>query len=171
MVLAVSDQAIHCQVKSLQDDSMFFVSFVYAANKYIQRRPLWRELNMHSSFIGTKPWVMKGDFNTSLSVEESSIGSSSGTISMREFKECVGAIRMSDVNHSGFRFTWNQKPNSSSGILKKLDRVMVNDVFIDKFFDSYVLFQPYKILDHCPAVLKIPIGVELRGNHSDLATI
>ncbi|XP_071704100.1 uncharacterized protein [Rutidosis leptorrhynchoides] len=115
---------------------------------------------MHSSFTGFNAWVMLGDFNASLSMEESFTGSSGASISIREFKECVDAIRMVDVNHSGFRFTWNQNPSSDSGILRKLDRVMANDSFIDKFVNAYVIFQAYRISDRCSAVLKIPIGVE-----------
>ncbi|XP_071734008.1 uncharacterized protein [Rutidosis leptorrhynchoides] len=40
-------------------------------------------------------------------------------------------------------------------MLKKIDRVMANDIFIDQFTDAHVIFQPYRISDHCPANLKI----------------
>ncbi|XP_071687938.1 uncharacterized protein [Rutidosis leptorrhynchoides] len=58
---------------------------------------------------------------------------------------------MVDVNHFGFRFTWNQSPNASTGILKKIDRVMENDVFISRFTNAYIIFQPYRTSDHCLA--------------------
>ncbi|XP_071694872.1 uncharacterized protein [Rutidosis leptorrhynchoides] len=154
MILAVSDQAIHCQVRSLMDDHNFFISFIYATNHYKQRRSLWRELEMHKCFVRDNPWVMMGDFNASLSLEDSSTGGSKVTISMREFKDCVDNLNMVDVNHMGFRFTWNQRPNAEVGLLKKIDRVMANDAFISRYVDAYVLFQAYRISDHCPAVLK-----------------
>ncbi|XP_071687999.1 uncharacterized protein [Rutidosis leptorrhynchoides] len=154
MILAVSDQAIHCQVRSIEDDQNFFISFIYAANQYAQRRPLWRELEMHNRFINGNPWIMMGDFNVSLTLEDSSMGSSKITIAMREFQECVDKVHMVDVNHSGFHYTWNQRPNAEVGLLKKIDRVMANDSFIDKFTDAYVLFQAYRTSDHCPAILK-----------------
>ncbi|XP_071708278.1 uncharacterized protein [Rutidosis leptorrhynchoides] len=128
MVLAVSDQALHCLVTTVADE----------------------------------PWVMMVDFNASLSIDESSMGSSRVTIAMREFQECVDSIQMIDVNYSGFRFTWNQRPSSNIGLLKKLDRVMANDSFIEKYIDSHVLFQPYRISDHCPAILKIHVASELK---------
>ncbi|XP_071727689.1 uncharacterized protein [Rutidosis leptorrhynchoides] len=154
MVLAVSDQEIHCQVRFICDDQNFFISFIYAANQYVKRRPLWRELEMHNRFINRNLWVMMGDFNASLSIEDSSVGSSKVTIAMREFQECVDNVHMVDVNHSGFHFTWNKRPNAEVGLWKKIDRVMANEEFISRFADAYVVFQAYRISDHCPAILK-----------------
>ncbi|GKC04027.1 protein LAZ1 [Tanacetum coccineum] len=43
-----------------------------------------------------------------------------------------------------------------NGILKKLDRIMGNIDFVEGFPGSYTIFQPYRISDHSPAVLKMP---------------
>ncbi|GKA71110.1 SPX and EXS domain-containing protein [Tanacetum coccineum] len=48
----------------------------------------------------------------------------------------VEAIEVSDVNSTGLRFTWNQKPNGEDGILKKLDRIMANLEFNTSFVGS-----------------------------------
>ncbi|GJR37695.1 putative RNA-directed DNA polymerase, eukaryota, reverse transcriptase zinc-binding domain protein [Tanacetum coccineum] len=61
-----------------------------------------------------------------------------------------------DIRSSGMHFTWNQNPKGGGGVLKKLDRVMGNIEFIDTFQGAYAIFQPYRISDHSPAVLKIP---------------
>ncbi|GJR54457.1 hypothetical protein Tco_1404978 [Tanacetum coccineum] len=106
------------------------------------------------------PWCILGDFNAALNLEDSSVGSSSMDISMREFKECVEEIELMDVPHSGLQFTWNQKPRGTMGLLKKLDRVMANVEFSDSFIGSYAVFQPYRISDHSPAVLRIPLATK-----------
>ncbi|XP_071686969.1 uncharacterized protein [Rutidosis leptorrhynchoides] len=98
-----------------------------------------------------------GDFNVSLHSDESTAGTSSCTLAMQDFQECVDSICMSDINRSGFQFTWNQWPRSSSSILKKIDQVMGNDVFIDKFTNAYAVFYPYRISDHFPTMIKIPV--------------
>nr|GEX30624.1 hypothetical protein [Tanacetum cinerariifolium] len=64
-----------------------------------------------------------------------------------------------DINSFGLQYTWNQKPKGKGGTLKKLDRVMGNLEFIDAFPGTYVMFQPYRIFDHSPAVLKFPLPV------------
>ncbi|XP_071708015.1 uncharacterized protein [Rutidosis leptorrhynchoides] len=154
-----SDQVVHCQVCSVNGDCNFFVSFVYAANLYIDRRPLWQDCLKHNVFIGMCPWVIMGDFNASLNIEEFYTGVASTTIAMREFKECVDSLCMTDVNHSGLQYTWNQRPKTNDGILKKIDRVMANDVFIEHYTNAFAIFQPYRISDHSPSILKIPSGV------------
>ncbi|GKF83336.1 hypothetical protein Tco_0244992, partial [Tanacetum coccineum] len=83
-------------------------------------------------------------------------GPSGVDIAMREFKECVMKIEVMDINSSGLRFTWNQKPKGQGGVLKKIDRVMGNMECIDVFPCSYALFQPYRTSDHSPSILKIP---------------
>ncbi|XP_071695108.1 uncharacterized protein [Rutidosis leptorrhynchoides] len=155
MVVTATDQVVHCLL-SVHCGKKFYVSFVYAANYYIQRRQLWKDLCVHKQFVGDHPWTIMGDFNASLSLEESTASSSNVTIAMREFQECVDAIHMADVNYSGLHYTWNQRPNLETGILKKIDRVMANDMFIGDFPDAYVIFQPYRISDHSPMVLKLP---------------
>ncbi|GKB83822.1 RNA-directed DNA polymerase, eukaryota, reverse transcriptase zinc-binding domain protein [Tanacetum coccineum] len=61
---------------------------------------------------------------------------------------------------SGFQFTWSKSPlNPKAGILKKLDRVMINECFIDKYPKAHAIFLPYLISDHCPALLIMPEGV------------
>nr|GEU36022.1 hypothetical protein [Tanacetum cinerariifolium] len=80
------------------------------------------------------------------SAEDASAGSSFMDISMREFKECIKEIELIDVPRSGLQFTWNQKPQGSNGILKKLDRVMANVEFSNEFVGNYAVFQPYEVV-------------------------
>ncbi|GJY17405.1 RNA-directed DNA polymerase, eukaryota, reverse transcriptase zinc-binding domain protein [Tanacetum coccineum] len=64
-----------------------------------------------------------------------------------------------DLYSSGFQFTWSKSPlNPKACILKKLDRVMVNEKFLDSFQKAHAIFLPYIISDHCPALLTIPDG-------------
>ncbi|GJR08348.1 sodium/hydrogen exchanger 6 [Tanacetum coccineum] len=67
------------------------------------------------------------------------------------------AMEVADVNSTGLHFTWNQKPKGSNGILKKIDRIMGNMQFNDDFPGYFAIFQPYRIFDHSPCVLRIPM--------------
>ncbi|GJW60131.1 uncharacterized protein Tco_0109466 [Tanacetum coccineum] len=109
-----------------------------------------------------KPWVLLGDFNTALNLEDHSCGGYEPNISMHEFKECVQRIEVMDVNATGLHFTWNQKPKGDHGTLKKIDRIMSNVPFIDEFPGSFAIFQPYRISDHTPCVLRIPKVCKLK---------
>ncbi|GJU61810.1 RNA-directed DNA polymerase, eukaryota, reverse transcriptase zinc-binding domain protein [Tanacetum coccineum] len=71
-----------------------------------------------------RPWVLLGDFNAALYIEDLSSGGYEPNVAMRDFKECVQAMEVADVNSTWIYFTWNQKPKGSNGILKKIDKIM-----------------------------------------------
>nr|GEU31113.1 hypothetical protein [Tanacetum cinerariifolium] len=123
---------------------------------YIQRRVLWNSLGLHKHYVRDRPWCILGDFNAALFHHDSSAGNSSIDILMHKFKEYVEEIEVMDVQHSGLQFTWSQKPKGSSGLLKKIDRIMANLKFTDIFTGAHAIFKPYRISDHAPSILNIP---------------
>nr|GEZ12720.1 hypothetical protein [Tanacetum cinerariifolium] len=120
-VIHQDPQVIHTCIWIKADRKEFFCSFVYAFNKYIHRRPLWNGLCLHKNYINNMPWCLLGDFNALLFLEDTSMGSSSLDVTMREFKECVKNMEVMDVQRTGLQYTWNQKPMGKDGILRKLD--------------------------------------------------
>ncbi|GKD87619.1 RNA-directed DNA polymerase, eukaryota, reverse transcriptase zinc-binding domain protein [Tanacetum coccineum] len=137
VVLTQDDQAVHTRVWLKAEKKEIFCSFIYAHNRYTQRRILWRGLSQNKYYVRNRPWCLMGDFNAALFLDDSTSGSSSIDISMREFKECVDDIEVLDVQKSSLMFTWSQKPKGRNGILKKLDRVMSNLAFTDSFVGAH----------------------------------
>ncbi|GJX35824.1 sodium/hydrogen exchanger 6 [Tanacetum coccineum] len=154
MIMAQTNQVMHVQVNTRADRKTLFCSFVYADNYYIDHRVLWSNLVGHARLMRNRPWVLLGDFNAALNLEDHSSGGYEPNAAMREFKECVQAMKLADVISTGLHFTWNQKPKGSNGILKKIDRIMGNLQFNDDFPRSFALFQPFRISDHLPCVLQ-----------------
>ncbi|GJS84290.1 sodium/hydrogen exchanger 6 [Tanacetum coccineum] len=142
------------KVNTCADHKTLFCSFVYADNYYIDRHVLWSNLVGHAGLMRNRPSVLLGDFNTAFNLEDHSAGGYEPNAAMREFKDCVQAMEVGDVNSTGLYFRWNQKPKVSNGILKKIDRIMGNLQFNDAFLGSFAIFQPYRILDHLPCVLE-----------------
>nr|GEW16993.1 hypothetical protein [Tanacetum cinerariifolium] len=87
-------------------------------------RHLWDNLCVYKNFVRNRPWCLLDDFNAALFMEDSTAGSSSMDIAMREFKECVDEIEVMDISSTCLQFTWNKKPMGFDGLLKKIDRVM-----------------------------------------------
>ncbi|XP_022024397.1 uncharacterized protein LOC110924709 [Helianthus annuus] len=162
MVLSQTDQVMHLQLFFKQEKKMMFCTIVYAANYYVSRRELWNHLLLHKVLVRDDPWVMLGDFNSALYLEDKSMGCSSVSASMREFQECVVGLEMLDVNRSGLHFTWSQKPKKGIGLMKKIDRIMGNSQFISKFPNAVALFHPARLSDHCSCVLKIQDSTSLK---------
>ncbi|GJS52288.1 RNA-directed DNA polymerase, eukaryota, reverse transcriptase zinc-binding domain protein, partial [Tanacetum coccineum] len=145
VVIAYDDQVMHTCVHFKDDKKDLFCSFIYAHNRYMQRRALWHNLVTHKAYVRDRPWCILGDFNVSLHVNDKSTGTSYIDRGMRDFQECVDSIEVLDVNSTGLRYTWNQKPRGGEGIRKKIDRIMANSDFYDVFVGSSAYFQPYRI--------------------------
>ncbi|GKE63593.1 hypothetical protein Tco_1513960, partial [Tanacetum coccineum] len=103
------------------------------------------------------------DFNAALNLDDKSVGSSKFDISMREFRDCVEEIKVSNVNYTGLKFTWNQKPKGDKGILKKIDGIMANMEFKDLVKEEWSIlvcgfhmYQVVKKLKH----LKKPLHLD-----------
>nr|GEX54718.1 hypothetical protein [Tanacetum cinerariifolium] len=110
----------------------------YQSNLPAERRVLWSELGLHKNVVRGSPWILMGDFNVALNLEDSISGSSRLNAAMYDFKACVNNIEVVDINSSGLHYTWNQKPRGGGGILKKLDRIMGNMDFVDSYPASNV---------------------------------
>ncbi|GJT98865.1 hypothetical protein Tco_1094383 [Tanacetum coccineum] len=132
-IISQEDHVIHSRIFFKADRKELFCSFIYAHNRYTHRLALWRNLNVHKLYVRGRPWCLLGDFNVALHLDDKAAGSSSVDIAMREFQECVEDIEISDVNSSGLKFTWNQKPKGGDYVLKKIDRIMANMEFNDVF--------------------------------------
>ncbi|GKC88783.1 retrovirus-related pol polyprotein from transposon TNT 1-94 [Tanacetum coccineum] len=80
---------------------------------------------------------------------------------------CLCAILESHIANSNLQdfnvsLTADDKSTSyidigEDGILKKIDRIMANLEFYESFVGSSAYFQPYRILDHSPTMLRIPM--------------
>ncbi|GJU97185.1 RNA-directed DNA polymerase, eukaryota, reverse transcriptase zinc-binding domain protein [Tanacetum coccineum] len=104
-----------------------------------------------------------GDFNVTLEVFEHSNGSAYPTSKMYEFQDCINNIEVNDLHSEGFHYTWTKSlKNPKCNTLKKLDKIIVNEDFIDKFQHTHGVFLPYMISDHSPIVVRIPNGVQKR---------
>nr|GFA44405.1 hypothetical protein [Tanacetum cinerariifolium] len=109
--------------------------------------------------------VISSDFNVTLYPSEHSAGSSFVSNDMMEFKDCISQVEVEDLSSAGLHYTWTKnlhkvKLGDYSGILKKLDRVLINEDFISKFPQAHAIFMPYLIYDHSPALLIIPNGMK-----------
>ncbi|PWA59148.1 hypothetical protein CTI12_AA392580 [Artemisia annua] len=71
-----------------------------------------------------------GDFNVTMKTSEHSVDGHSMTNDMQDFYDCANGLEIEDLSTTGFHFTWTKSlKNPTSSILKKLNRMMINDGF------------------------------------------
>ncbi|GJR84402.1 RNA-directed DNA polymerase, eukaryota, reverse transcriptase zinc-binding domain protein [Tanacetum coccineum] len=107
------------------------------------------------------------DLNVTLKPSEHSTSGSNMTSDMKDFQEYVNHIEAEDINSSGLFFTWTKnlhkaKVGAHTEILKKLDRIIGNEDFINRFSQAYAFFLPYMISHHGPTILILPKCVQAK---------
>lgn len=126
-------------------------TFVYASNLVEERKELWEELKTHhdSRMFQGKPWLICGDFNEILQLEEHSSYDQSkiNPVGMRDFQEIVSYCEMSDLSFYGSKFTWSNK-RTEGVINKKVDMVLVNIKWVTRNTQSYCVFKAGRCSDH-----------------------
>ncbi|YP_008992389.1 hypothetical protein Salmi_Mp122 (mitochondrion) [Salvia miltiorrhiza] len=84
-------QVIHsfitCKVSSLS----FHVSFVYGFHSIVSRRPLWNNL-METTELHSTPWLLVGDFNSLLRIDEKWFGAEVSAYEVNDFMDCCQYI-------------------------------------------------------------------------------
>ncbi|XP_024014004.1 uncharacterized protein LOC112088085 [Eutrema salsugineum] len=137
-------------VKVEEQDEEIVCSAVYAFNLESERASLWKEIQgLHSAVCKNKRWVICGDFNEVLASEDHSLGcaSATDTTGSRDFRETIRQCNLIDMGYHGPWFTWCNKRQEGL-IHKKLDRVLVNEVWLLNHPYSYSVFEAGGISDH-----------------------
>ncbi|GKD55138.1 hypothetical protein Tco_1288525 [Tanacetum coccineum] len=76
-----------------------------------------------------------------------------------EYFDVVNKVEVEDICSSRFQYIWTKSlKNPNCMVLKKLDRIMVNDEFMKNYQKACGIFLPYGISDHSPAEFIIQNG-------------
>nr|GEW21292.1 hypothetical protein [Tanacetum cinerariifolium] len=158
VIISFSDQVMHACIEFKADKKHLFCFIVYAHNRYIQRRKLWKNLSIHKHYVRDRPWCILGDFNVSLSADESSSGSYRIDTGMRNFQECVDMIKVTDVNSTGnihdnvikLRYELDEVQKSLDRDTSNVELRDEEDAYLKAFQDEIIdeerfLFQKAKI--------------------------
>ncbi|XP_057247405.1 uncharacterized protein LOC130589827 [Beta vulgaris subsp. vulgaris] len=149
----MTSQLVHCRILNRQGSKEFYCTFVYAFNDGNGRREAWKDLEDLAKDI-TGPWLLTGDFNCVMNVNER-IGSVVRHQEIADLCSCMNVCGMQDMVSTGCLFTWNNKQQGESRVYSKLDRVMINQEWINQFQHSAAQFLPEGLFDHCPVEINV----------------
>ncbi|KAK7267105.1 hypothetical protein RIF29_19769 [Crotalaria pallida] len=151
-VIRHSSQLVHCRVNYNHDDSLYYVTFVYAHNDSERRIELWEDLKeIGESMMGK--WMLLGDFSCCLNVQEKIGGLPLEPHNLQEFRDMVLHCQLEDMNYCGSFYTWNNNQEDGERILSKLDRVLVNYNWCRDWPDVQAEFGNCGVSDHSPMVI------------------
>uniref|UniRef100_A0A803P436 Reverse transcriptase domain-containing protein n=1 Tax=Cannabis sativa TaxID=3483 RepID=A0A803P436_CANSA len=117
----------------------------------VERMILWKDL---MGLNTTDNWFLMRDFNDILSKEER-VGHRVKFHPDNEFLNFVKSCQLEDIKASGNFFTSSNKQHGDERIFYKIDRVLANKTWIDKYDRAEVVFLNEGLFDHTPVILSL----------------
>ncbi|KAK4384190.1 hypothetical protein Sango_3082900, partial [Sesamum angolense] len=152
--LNVGSQFVHCRVLIHELDETILITVVYGANEVSARRELWQGLIELAVTVDNVPWLVGGDFNAVLDMSEVSGASGDILVAMNEFNDCILQTGLLSMPMQGERFTWHNCSLDGRSLWKRLDRLLVNDIWMDRWPNLFYTCLTPRTSDHSPLVLK-----------------
>lgn len=146
----VVDQFISGVITDLISGEKVEVLCVYASNSNIKRRVLWRRMaEISAGWRG--PGMVLGDFNT-IRLHSEAFGGAPNVEDMEEFDMAIREADLVEPAVQGNWFTWTSKIHGL-GLMKRLDRILVNDEGLSTWPNMRVNVLPWGISDHSPILV------------------
>jgi hypothetical protein len=142
-------QFIHCKFLN-KGGFQIEISFIYASNSEKERSLLWNDIKSLNSNM-SKPWIIIGDFNTVFHSSEKRGGIPIPFSKLEFFNNFFLETGLIEPSIKGNQFTW--KSGVYRNIHCKLDRILINHLFVNTFpnFNCYTL--PQATSDHTPLLI------------------
>jgi hypothetical protein len=102
-----------------------------------------------------EPWLLAGDFNDIMSMNEKKGGVPASIRKCNLFKERIDACQLIDIGSVGAIYTWRGPVyHGGQRIYERLDRALSNDLWRLAFPDGYVKVLPrLDFSDHHPLLI------------------
>ncbi|XP_019186577.1 PREDICTED: uncharacterized protein LOC109181280 [Ipomoea nil] len=115
---------------------------------------------------GNQPWIVMRDFNDILNPCEKVGGRPQPQWLIRGFEEAVEQSGLRNFGFSGYQFTWEKGRGTTHWIREKLDRILVNNSWVDQFGEAKATSFEALQSDHLPiAIWPIPSVYKRRRRH------
>ncbi|XP_019251096.1 PREDICTED: uncharacterized protein LOC109230012 [Nicotiana attenuata] len=145
----IDDQLIHGQISMKSKPVKFSFTAVYGLHTIKDREPLWAKLRQINS-MQQGSWLAMGDFNAILHVNDRQHGTEVQDMEVKDFKEYMMDIGMSELQYMGREYTW-----TNNHVYSRIDRGLVNiDWMMNMPALKIQVLEPL-ISDHSPLKLMI----------------
>ncbi|KAL0415269.1 UNVERIFIED_CONTAM: hypothetical protein Slati_3358800 [Sesamum latifolium] len=146
------------------------VTIVYGADEVGIRRELWQVLGTLARRCVDNFWLVAGDFNAVRDLSEVCGTSGDIRLAMEEFNDCIMDTGLITLLMQGELFTWHNGSTDACSLWKRLDRLLVNDRWIEQWPNTLYLSLTHSTSDHSLLVLRgdtqhQPGGIFRFGNY------
>lgn len=156
-----SDQFLHFDCHHPLFDKKFFVTVVYAKCTVAERRLLWTSLLDLYLRVQDTPWLVCGDFNAILSLDDSSGAGTHDTRSIADFSAFVSQTDLCEMPTIGGIYTWTGVRRNGR-VWRKLDRYFFNVAWLTFLPNCSVELLSRATSDHNPLLLSIAPPIQTK---------
>ncbi|XP_060200824.1 uncharacterized protein LOC132629104 [Lycium barbarum] len=146
--VSITAQVVTCEVLYIPMQLKFVLSFVYAFNTKEERKTLWESLVEHSENC-TLPWMILGDFNSVLYMDDRIGGNPITWAEVADFQQCMEECGLVELPQQGNKYTWNDR-HVDQRIYSKIDRALINEEWLESMPSCPARCLPEGISNHCP---------------------
>ncbi|XP_062103567.1 uncharacterized protein LOC133814648 [Humulus lupulus] len=151
-VIKDHSQFLHCKVKLCITGQEFCFTVVYGSNQLDTMKLLWSELS--SMPLPIKPWLILGDFNAAFNPNDRRGGRCILKKEIEDARSWLDLDLVEELSLLGTCYTWSNNQEGDNRIYSKLDRVFVNEDWLD-IFPSIIAAACWEVSsDHCVVILK-----------------
>ncbi|XP_075112426.1 uncharacterized protein LOC142182223 [Nicotiana tabacum] len=143
------DQYIHGVVTIQRLNLMFNFTAIYELHTIEDRRKMWDDLRS-LNHLQLEPWLVMGDFNIILHVEDRHCGAPVQEMGIRDFNDYLLDTSMNKIRYIGRWFTW-----TNSHVFSKIDRALVSAEWMIRFPQKEVIVMDPNLSDHSPLCIKL----------------
>jgi len=153
-LMDVHEEVLTCTVCPTSRQASWILSAIYGANQGLDRKRMLNQLELVKGFVGSFPWMLAGDFKF-IRRQQDRRGHGLLNCYEKDFVECIRKIEVDDLPFTGCFYTWTNNQDGDCFVAKKLDRVMANLSWMQRFVNTTVDFLAARISDHSSAVISI----------------
>jgi exonuclease III len=134
------------------------ITNVYGPHSQQDKDKLMKRLELIKTLVTTQNWILGGDFNMILSLEEKTGGTKKLEQDSGKFKTLIDHLKLVDIENSNGTFTWSNRRSGNQHIACRLDRFLVTEELMEtgSYLESLIL--PKAGSDHWPLALNLDTG-------------
>lgn len=107
-VTMANHHMVHCYVKDRGSAFSCELTFIYGYNTNSDRKEMWDQLICLNNNI-KDTWLVMGDFNTMLSVNDRLNGNLVHQTEIQDFQNCITDMGLGQLNRKGWQWSWCNK--------------------------------------------------------------
>jgi endonuclease/exonuclease/phosphatase family metal-dependent hydrolase len=153
-VQSFNERFVDAYIRDSANTPQWRLTCVHGEPRIENRYRMWDALR-HLKSQSNLPWLVVGDFNEILWLEEHFSNSPRPVPQMEAFREALSDYNLTDLGFAGTPYTYDNKRSGQANVKVRLDRAIACLAWRDQFADSMVRHLTSPVSDHCPVLVKI----------------